>query len=110
MRMKRRFLIIFLKFLSVMFGIEGVEIYFPKTYVEQVDYGTFMMRIEKFKGVSAGKYTNGLGQLQLSFTTESEDVNSMSLTGMIMWNVVVRNLMKTYNIHPSQVGRLEIGT
>lgn len=27
-----------------------------------------------------------------------------------MFNLVVRNLMRNYNIHPSQVGRLEIGT
>ena len=93
-----------------MFGIEGIEIYFPKTYVDQVEYGISTLTIEKFKGVSAGKYTNGLGQLQLSFTGESEDVNSMSLTGTFLTNVVVRNLMNTYNIHPSQVGRLEIGT
>lgn len=34
-----------------------------------------------YKNVGRGKYTKGLGQLQLSFTNANEDVNSMSLTG-----------------------------
>jgi len=37
--------------------------------------------LEKFNNVSTGKYTNGLGQLQLSFTYPFEDVNSLCLTG-----------------------------
>ena len=33
--------------------------------------------------VSKGKYTKGLGQLQLSFAYPQEDVNSISLTGTL---------------------------
>lgn len=36
---------------------------------------------EEFKGAGKGKYTKGLGQLELSFAHAFEDVNSMSLTG-----------------------------
>jgi len=59
--------------------------------------------LEKHHGVGEGKYTKGLGQLQLSFAIDSEDVNSLALT-------VVNNLMKNNNLHPSQIGRLEVGT
>lgn len=38
---------------------------------------------EIFNKVSPGKYTNGLGQLQLAFTYPFEDVNSLCLTGNI---------------------------
>lgn len=37
-------------------------------------------------------------------------MNSVSLTGTNGVSVVVNNLMNNYNIHPSQVGRLEVGT
>jgi hydroxymethylglutaryl-CoA synthase len=36
-------------------GILGIEVYFPKTYVKQTE-------MEAANGVSAGKYTIGLGQ------------------------------------------------
>lgn len=67
-----------------MFGIEGVEIYFPKTYVDQQDYCTCLCYLESYKNVSAGKYTKGLGQLQLSFANAFEDINSISLTGKLL--------------------------
>jgi len=35
-------------------GLIAVELYFPNTYVDQVD-------LEKFNNVAAGKYTIGLG-------------------------------------------------
>lgn len=47
----------------LMFGIEGIEIYFPKTYVSQTEYGKIHITPETFKNVSPGKYTKGLGQL-----------------------------------------------
>jgi hydroxymethylglutaryl-CoA synthase len=34
----------------------------------------------------------------------------MSLTGKVLLIKVVNNLMRNYNIQPSQVGRLEVGT
>lgn len=57
-------------------GILGMEIYFPRYYVEQAD-------LEKADGVSEGKYTVGLGQEQMAFCLEDEDVFSMALTGTL---------------------------
>lgn len=59
--------------------------------------------LEKFDGVSSGKYTIGLGQTNMSFVNDREDIYSMSLT-------VLSNLLKHYNIDPNSVGRLEVGT
>lgn len=73
-----------------------MEIYFPSTYVDQGD-------LEIFDKASKGKYTVGLGQLKMACVNDCEDVNSMSLT-------CVRNLLKKYNIPPTAIGRLEIGT
>jgi hypothetical protein len=36
---------------------------------------------EKFDNASPGKYTNGLGQLNMAFFTDREDINSIALTG-----------------------------
>lgn len=33
-----------------MFGIEGVEIYFPKTYVDQAEYGSESLTKRNIKG------------------------------------------------------------
>ena len=41
-------------------GILAMEAYFPSLYVAQAE-------LEKFDGVSAGKYTVGLGQTKMSF-------------------------------------------
>jgi hydroxymethylglutaryl-CoA synthase len=51
-----------------------------------------------------------LGQLQLSFAYPFEDINSICLTGIFLSILVVSNLLNTYGIHPSKVGRLEVGT
>eukprot|EP01133_Synstelium_polycarpum_P000193 gene193-231_t len=77
-------------------GILGIEIYFPKTYVAQED-------LEKFDGVSTGKYTIGLGQTNMSFCGDREDIYSLSLNA-------VNNLIDKYNIDPHSIGRLEVGT
>ncbi|CCK72099.1 hydroxymethylglutaryl-CoA synthase KNAG_0J00160 [Huiozyma naganishii CBS 8797] len=77
-------------------GIKGLEIYIPSQCVNQAD-------LEKFDGVSQGKYTIGLGQTNMSFVNDREDIYSMSLT-------VLSRLMKNYNVDPKQVGRLEVGT
>lgn len=77
-------------------GILAMEVYFPGTYVTQVD-------MEISTKVSAGKYTIGLGQDEMAFTGDREDINSIALT-------VVKSLMEKYNIDPKDVGRLEIGT
>ncbi|TKX20640.1 hydroxymethylglutaryl-CoA synthase [Elsinoe australis] len=74
-------------------GIKGLELYFPSQARE----------LEKFDGVSQGKYTIGLGQTRMSFCDDREDIYSLALT-------TVSSLLKKYNIDPKSIGRLEVGT
>lgn len=59
--------------------------------------------LEKFDGVSQGKYTIGLGQTKMSFCDDREDIYSLSLT-------TLSSLLRKYNIDPKSIGRLEVGT
>lgn len=77
-------------------GIKALEVYFPAQYVEQTE-------LEKFDGVSAGKYTIGLGQSRMGFCNDREDINSLCLT-------VVHRLLDRYSVKPEEIGRLEVGT
>ena len=77
-------------------GIVALETYFPSTYVDQAE-------LEEFDGVSRGKYTIGLGQDKMGFCTDREDIISLCLT-------VVSNLVESYNISFSDIGRLDVGT
>nr|CAD1835437.1 unnamed protein product [Ananas comosus var. bracteatus] len=77
-------------------GILAMDIYFPPTCVQQEE-------LEAYDGASKGKYTIGLGQDCMAFCTELEDVISMSLT-------VVTSLLEKYQIDPSSIGRLEVGS
>ncbi|KAJ5314668.1 Major facilitator superfamily domain general substrate transporter [Penicillium atrosanguineum] len=77
-------------------GIKAIEIYFPSRYVTQSD-------LEKFLGASTGKYTIGLGQTNMSFCDDREDLYSLALTA-------VSSLLQKYTIEPNTVGRLEVGT
>ncbi|KAJ3191332.1 hypothetical protein HK101_007860 [Irineochytrium annulatum] len=77
-------------------GIHAIELYVPKKYVSQTE-------LEKFDGVSAGKYTIGLGQANMGICDDREDINSICLT-------VVQNLLEKYNINPRDIGRLDVGT
>ncbi|XXG43201.1 hypothetical protein AAC387_Pa01g3292 [Persea americana] len=77
-------------------GILAVDIYFPRTCVDQE-------ALEAHDGASKGKYTIGLGQDCMAFCTELEDVISMSLT-------VVTSLLKKYGVDPRLIGRLEVGS
>lgn len=77
-------------------GIRAMEVYFPAQYVAQTE-------LERYDGVSAGKYTVGLGQTKMGFCNDREDINSLCLT-------VVRRLMDRHDIKPQEVGRLEVGT
>lgn len=77
-------------------GIIALEVYFPSQYVDQTE-------LEQFDGVSAGKYTVGLGQSKMGFCSDREDINSLCLT-------VVQRLIQKYNISYSNIGRLEVGT
>lgn len=65
-------------------GIHAIEMYVPQRYVDQTE-------LEQFDGVSAGKYTIGLGQSKMGFCTDREDINSLCLT-------VVQNLMEKHKI------------
>ncbi|KAF2660483.1 hydroxymethylglutaryl-CoA synthase [Lophiostoma macrostomum CBS 122681] len=77
-------------------GIKAIEIYFPSQCVDQSE-------LEKFDGVSQGKYTIGLGQTKMSFCDDREDIYSFALT-------TVSSLFKKYNIDPKSIGRMEVGT
>ncbi|KAF2135618.1 uncharacterized protein K452DRAFT_303411 [Aplosporella prunicola CBS 121167] len=77
-------------------GIKGIELYFPSQCVDQAE-------LEKFDGVSQGKYTIGLGQTKMSFCDDREDIYSLALTS-------VSSLLKKYNVDPKNIGRLEVGT
>ncbi|ROW08478.1 hypothetical protein VMCG_03022 [Cytospora schulzeri] len=77
-------------------GVKAIELYFPSQYVEQSE-------LEQFDGVSAGKYTIGLGQTKMSFCDDREDIYSFALTA-------VSNLLKKYEIDTKSIGRLEVGT
>ncbi|KAJ7383355.1 Hydroxymethylglutaryl-CoA synthase, cytoplasmic [Desmophyllum pertusum] len=77
-------------------GIIAMEVYFPYNCVNQE-------KLEEFDGVSKGKYTIGLGQRNMGFCGDREDINSLSLT-------VVHKLMENNSINPDDIGRLEVGT
>lgn len=77
-------------------GILALEVYFPSMYVDQTE-------LEQFDGVSAGKYTIGLGQEKMGFCSDREDIVSMCLT-------VVQKIIDRHNIDLQQIGRLEVGT
>jgi hydroxymethylglutaryl-CoA synthase len=77
-------------------GIKAIEIYFPNQCVEQSE-------LEKFDGVSSGKYTIGLGQTKMAFCDDREDIYSIALT-------VTHSLLEKYSIDPNSIGRLEVGT
>ena len=77
-------------------GIKGIEIYIPGSCVNQRE-------LEKFDGVSEGKYTIGLGQTNMSFVNDREDIYSMCLTAC-------SRLIKNYGIDTNNIGRLEVGT
>ncbi|VDK53900.1 unnamed protein product [Cylicostephanus goldi] len=77
-------------------GISAIEIYFPRNVVIQKD-------LEQFDKCSSGKYTIGLGQEQMGFCGDNEDIVSLSLT-------VTDALLRNYNIDPSSIGFLAVGT
>ncbi|CAI5452057.1 unnamed protein product [Caenorhabditis angaria] len=77
-------------------GIDAIEFYFPRNYVDQAD-------LEQFGGVSSGKHTIGLGQQEMGFCADNEDIVSISRT-------VTRNLLKNYKISPDTIGFLAVGT
>eukprot|EP01111_Echinosteliopsis_oligospora_P018916 TRINITY_DN891_c0_g1_i1.p1 TRINITY_DN891_c0_g1~~TRINITY_DN891_c0_g1_i1.p1 ORF type:complete len:454 (-),score=123.57 TRINITY_DN891_c0_g1_i1:38-1399(-) len=77
-------------------GIVAIDVYFPQRYVNQTE-------LEAFDKAPAGKYTVGLGQTNMSFVGDREDINSICLSA-------VQGLMDKYAIDPRSIGRLEVGT
>ncbi|RLV91546.1 Hydroxymethylglutaryl-CoA synthase [Spathaspora sp. JA1] len=77
-------------------GIKAIEVYIPGQAVNQTD-------LEKFDNIPAGKYTIGLGQTNMAFVNDREDIYSISLT-------VLSKLINNYNIDTDKIGRLEVGT
>ncbi|CAD0203050.1 unnamed protein product [Chrysodeixis includens] len=77
-------------------GILAMELYFPSQYVDQTE-------LEKFDGVSAGKYTVGLGQTKMGFCSDREDINSICMTAL-------HRLIEKNSINLHDIGRLEVGT
>lgn len=77
-------------------GIKAIEVYIPSQAVSQSS-------LEQHDNIPAGKYTIGLGQTNMSFVNDREDIYSLSLT-------VLLKLLKNNNIDPSTIGRLEVGT
>ncbi|ETO24297.1 hypothetical protein RFI_12862 [Reticulomyxa filosa] len=68
-------------------GICALECYFPKLFVNQSD-------LEAFTGASQGKYTIGLGQQEMAFCSDREDIYSLTLTGLLK----KRRQKETYKI------------
>jgi len=77
-------------------GIEAMEVYFPAQFVEQ-------SALEEANGISKGKYTIGLGQLQMAFCTDLENVHTLALT-------VVSNLMEKTGTDYNDIGRMTVSS
>ncbi|RAL14085.1 hydroxymethylglutaryl-CoA synthase [Aspergillus homomorphus CBS 101889] len=77
-------------------GIKAIEIYFPSRYVPQGD-------LEGYLGASKGKHTIGLGQTNMSFCDDREDINSLSLT-------TLSALLTKHSIPAKSIGHLSVGT
>jgi hydroxymethylglutaryl-CoA synthase len=133
---------------------DAIDLYFPLRCIAESD-------LEIFDGVSAGKYTLGLGQERMAFCDDREDINSFLLTGEfyplrcirtgtlaelvcvamgVLYEVerggsrgivvelmkvafvcagtdnvplsspVTASLLEKYNIPPSAIGRIDVGT
>lgn len=77
-------------------GIIDIQFYSPKYYVNQTE-------LETHDKASKGKYTVGLGQQNMAFVKDNEDINSICLT-------VLDKLLTRNKVSPLQVGRLEVGS
>lgn len=77
-------------------GILAMEVYTTSTFVSQ-------KALAVANEVPEEKYTVGLGQDEMSFSGDREDINSISLS-------VVQGLLDKYDISPKDIGRLEVGT
>ena len=74
---------------SNLLGIIDIQIYFPRYFISQAE-------LEVYDKVPKGKYTIGLGQKNLSFVSDNEDINSICLTVLDM-------IIKKNNIHKETI-------
>jgi hydroxymethylglutaryl-CoA synthase len=86
---------------STSVGILAASVYVPKRFVE-------MSELEQVDGARAGKdltgkYTKGLGQDQMGFVSDVEDINSILMNAL-------DKLLLDYEIDPKEIGRVEVGT
>lgn len=72
-----------------------MDVYFPSRFVAQED-------LEE-RDNCKGKYTVGLGQVNMAFTDDREDITSCMMT-------VTTSLFEKYGIDPREIGRVEVGT
>lgn len=77
-------------------GIVSMEFVAPRNCMSQAEFESFM-------GVSRGKFTIGLGQLQMRVCSEVEDVHSLAMT-------VTHRLMSRQRRFLHRLGRLEYAT
>ena len=76
-------------------GILAMEWYAPQSFVAQTSL--------EAQDDCAGKYVVGLGQERMAFVDDREDIASVLATACA-------RLLKTYDVDPADVGRLEVGT
>mmetsp|Transcript_2708 Transcript_2708/g.4421 ORF Transcript_2708/g.4421 Transcript_2708/m.4421 type:complete len:596 (-) Transcript_2708:26-1813(-) len=77
-------------------GIVSIECYFPKLYIDQTEF-------EQYNNESSGKYTIGLGQKEMAFTSDREDICSISMT-------VLSNLLSKNHIDYHEIGWICVAT
>ena len=73
-------------------GILAISTYFPLSFVDQDE-------LEDHDNASKGKYTIGLGQKQMGFCHDNEDVCSLCLTA-------VSDLMERYEVSYNDIGMI----
>lgn len=76
-------------------GICAMEMYIPSRFIPQEELET--------QDNCAGKYVIGLGQKQMAFVDDREDISSIFLSACSL-------LLEKYEIDPNDVGRIECGT
>jgi len=98
-------------------GIVSIECYIPLQYVCQNDMELYdqneyknecnsnndMIYNDMIYNKYIGKYTKGLGQKEMSFVSDCEDIYSISLT-------VLNNLINKNNININDIGRLSVAS
>jgi hydroxymethylglutaryl-CoA synthase len=77
-------------------GIDALSFAVPHRYIELSD-------LARARGVDPDKYTKGLGGIRMAVADPGEDTVALAATA-------VRRLLGTYDIDPSRIGLLAVGT